>query len=183
MKYSSALFALGGLASSAVGATAASAASTSGPTVYMIRHGEKPDSGNGLNAEGLERAQCLRTLFGTSGSYNIGYIMAQQPKSNGKRQRPLDTVKPLAKDLGLTVDTSCDRDDEDCVVKTITGYKGSGNILLCWEHEELTNLAKALGVKKAPTYPSNSFNLIWTLPPDYKTVASITSEKCPDLDK
>ncbi|CAK7273369.1 hypothetical protein SEPCBS57363_005618 [Sporothrix epigloea] len=110
--------------------TVAPSYASSGPTVYMIRHGEKPDAGNGLAAEGLERAKCLRTLFGASGSYNIGYVMAQQPKSNGKRRRPLDTVKPLAKELGLKVDTSCDRDDMACVVKKITGYKGRGNILL-----------------------------------------------------
>ena len=50
--------------------------------------------------------------------------------ADGRRKRPLDTVKPLAKDLGLTVDTSCDRDDVDCVVKKITSYKGPGDILL-----------------------------------------------------
>jgi hypothetical protein len=49
------------------------------PIVYLIRHGEKPDSGNGLNAQGLQRSQCLRSVFGASSSYNIGYIMAETP--------------------------------------------------------------------------------------------------------
>lgn len=51
------------------------------PTVYLIRHGEKPSSGNGLNAQGEERAQCLRTVFGASSGYDIGHIMAETPKS------------------------------------------------------------------------------------------------------
>lgn len=51
------------------------------PTVYLIRHGEKPDDGNGLNAQGEQRAQCLRNVFGASSQYNIGHIMAQTPKS------------------------------------------------------------------------------------------------------
>jgi broad specificity phosphatase PhoE len=55
------------------------------PTVYLIRHGEKPDSGNGLSAQGLERAQCLRSVFGASSGYNIGHIMAQTPKSGTSR--------------------------------------------------------------------------------------------------
>lgn len=55
------------------------------PTVYLIRHGEKPDSGNGLSTQGLERAQCLRTVFGASSGYNIGHIMAQTPKSSTSR--------------------------------------------------------------------------------------------------
>ena len=51
------------------------------PTVYLIRHGEKPSSGNGLDAQGEQRAQCLRTVFGASSSYDIEYIMAETPKS------------------------------------------------------------------------------------------------------
>ena len=51
------------------------------PTVYLIRHGEKPASGNGLSAQGQKRAQCLRTVFGATSQYQIGHIMAQTPKS------------------------------------------------------------------------------------------------------
>lgn len=54
------------------------------PTVYLIRHGEKPDSGDGLSAQGMQRAQCLRTVFGASSSYDIGYIMAETPKSSAQ---------------------------------------------------------------------------------------------------
>jgi len=53
------------------------------PTVYLIRHGEKPsDGGDGLNAQGLERAQCIRSVFEKGSIYNIGHIMAQTPKSS-----------------------------------------------------------------------------------------------------
>jgi hypothetical protein len=50
-------------------------------TVYLIRHGEKPSSGNGLDAQGEQRAQCLRTVFGASSVYDIEHIMAETPKS------------------------------------------------------------------------------------------------------
>lgn len=145
------------------------------PTVYLIRHGEKPDDGNGLNAQGEQRAQCLRNVFGASSGYIIGHIMAQTPKSglfmaqllsrglkrlqltipDGSRQRPLDTVEPLAQDLGLSVDISCDRDDQDCVANVVESYSGSGNILICWEHDALHDIVKALGDKKAPDYPDD----------------------------
>ena len=54
------------------------------PTVYMIRHGEKPADNDktGLSPEGEQRAQCLRTVFGKSSQYNIGYILAQTPKDS-----------------------------------------------------------------------------------------------------
>lgn len=75
---------------------------------------------------------------------------------DGKRRRPLDTVKPLAEDLGLVVDTSCDRDDARCVRDVVERYDGVGNILICWEHDALTGIVKTLGNDDAPTYPSDS---------------------------
>ncbi|KAJ5691257.1 hypothetical protein N7488_011992 [Penicillium malachiteum] len=161
---------------------AAASLAVADPTVYLIRHGEKPDDGDGLSSEGLERAQCLRTVFGASSSYNIGHIMAQTPKSDGSRQRPYDTVEPLAEDLGLTVDTSCDRDDPGCVKDVVDGYTGSGNILICWEHDALTDIVEKLGDDDAPDYPDDSFNIIWTDPSPYTDITSETTENCPGLD-
>lgn len=175
----------------------AAALAVADPTVYLIRHGEKPDDGNGLSAQGLERAQCLRNVFGASSSYNIGHIMAQTPKSSefthkpflvhgcldisllvlavkstidlpssatdGKRQRPYDTVEPLATDLGLTVDISCDRDNPGCVKDVMDGYSGSGNILICWEHDALTDIVEELGDDDAPDYPDDRYVLYFVV--------------------
>jgi hypothetical protein len=69
--------------------------------------------------------------------------------TDGKRARPYDTVEPLAEDLGLTVDTSCDRDDPGCVKDVVEGYNGSGNILICWEHDALTDIVEKLGDRDA----------------------------------
>ncbi|KAF9890645.1 hypothetical protein FE257_005776 [Aspergillus nanangensis] len=154
------------------------------PTVYLIRHGEKPsdDDVTGLSAQGEERAQCLRNVFSASSSYDIGYILAETPKSNGKRARPYLTVEPLAEDLGLTVDTSCDKEDPDCVAEAVKAYSGSGNVLICWEHDYLTDIVESLGDSSAPDYPDDSFNIIWTDPSPYTTITSKTSENCPGLD-
>ena len=49
-------------------------------TVYLIRHGEKPEpEENGLSAQEIERAQALLGVFGLDSPYDIGYIMAQHP--------------------------------------------------------------------------------------------------------
>ena len=69
------------------------------------------------------------------------------------------TVQPLANDLVLAVDTSCDRDDAKCVAALVENYdsKGTGkNILICWEHDNLTGTVKALGDKNAPGYPGDA---------------------------
>ena len=145
------------------------------PTVYLIRHGEKPDDGgNGLSATGLQRAQCLRQVFSGGSQYGITHIMAQTPKSGAivlknyvassanfrqmaRGSDHMNTVKPLADDLGLTVDTSCDRDDPKCVEDVVKGYTASGNILICWEHDALSDIVDELGAKKSnvPTYPDD----------------------------
>lgn len=58
------------------------AALASAQTVYLIRHGEKPadDDDPNLSAQGVQRAQCLRNVFGASSQYNIQYIIAEKPK-------------------------------------------------------------------------------------------------------
>lgn len=64
-------------------AIASAATAACSPTVYLIRHGEKPsDGGNGLNAQGVKRSQCIRKIFGQDSDYNITHIMAQTPKSS-----------------------------------------------------------------------------------------------------
>ncbi|KAL2889785.1 hypothetical protein HOO65_020327 [Ceratocystis lukuohia] len=158
-------------------------ATKSKPTVYLIRHGEKPKEGNGLSAKGIQRAECLKSLFGKDSKYDIGHIMAQKPKKNGRRKRPYDTVKPLADHLDIEVDTSCPRDDMECVKDTIKNYEGKGNILVCWEHKRLTKIVKTLGLKHhdAPHYPSKHFDIIWTDPPKYHKLDPITYESCPAI--
>ncbi|KAK4499789.1 hypothetical protein PRZ48_007975 [Zasmidium cellare] len=152
------------------------------PTVYLIRHGEKPDSGNGLNAQGMQRAQCLRNVFGASSGYDIEYILTQDYKSDGSRKRPYDTVYPLSQDLGLTIDHHCDRDDQGCVADAVDDYDGDGNILICWEHDALHDIVKKLGDEDAPDYPDDRFDIIWVDPPKYKSITDSYSENCPGLD-
>lgn len=74
---------------------------------------------------------------------------------DGTRDRPYETVEPLAQELGLTVDTSCSKTDSKCVKDAVNDYDGSGNILICWEHGELTDIAAELGDDNAPDYPDN----------------------------
>lgn len=61
----------------------ATAAAAAKPTVYFIRHGEKPanEDDHGLSAAGMKRSQCLRNVFGRSSAFNIGHIMAETPKA------------------------------------------------------------------------------------------------------
>ena len=77
--------------------------------IILVRHGEKEGAHpeNGLNKIGIKRAKCFRQLFAPSNTarpHNIGLIVAQSYDHDSRaRSRPYETVKYLAKDLGLTV--------------------------------------------------------------------------------
>ncbi|KAH7133392.1 hypothetical protein B0J13DRAFT_641984 [Dactylonectria estremocensis] len=154
-------------------------------TAYLLRHGEKPpgEFAIGLSAEGKQRAQCLRSVFGARSLCNIGCIIVPKYESDGSGRRSYDTVSPLAADLGLTINTPCGRDDSECVAKAVREYTGSGNILICWEHKRLRNIAEDLGADAVGKYPVDRFDVIWTDPHPYTEITSATSEKCPGLDE
>ncbi|QDS67440.1 hypothetical protein FKW77_000400 [Venturia effusa] len=153
------------------------------PAVFFIRHGEKPPFGHGLSIHGLRRAQCLRNVFAKNSSFNIGLILAQQPQADGSRRRPYDTVLPLSRDLGLKVNTQCERDHVACVGKTIRDYNGRGNILVCWEHRTMSNITYFLGDMDPPLYPTSDFHHIWRDPWPYSHVDNIPlNQNCPGLD-
>ncbi|KAL6885431.1 hypothetical protein GGI43DRAFT_419106 [Trichoderma evansii] len=160
------------------------------PIVYMIRHGEKPQDADGLAIQGIKRAKYLPNVFGRDSDYKIGYILTEKPKSDGSRDRPYDTVQYVADNLGLTINTA-DRDDVKQAAAMIKGFSGPGNVLVCWEHKVLGEIAEELGVKKyGPNsgwkghvkYPGDRFDLIWVIPSPYQEVTEVKSEKVPGLD-
>ncbi|KAJ5110261.1 hypothetical protein N7532_002906 [Penicillium argentinense] len=170
------------------------------PTVYLVRHGKKPmHGGTGLSADGVKRAQCLRHVVGADSEYEIDYIVAQRPRASmqheaqkrqnacgsynqgvdGRRARPYETMIPLASDLGLSVDTSCKRNEYKYVKNIVDRYNRTGNILICWEYRRMTHTVEELGSKDAPNYPHDRFDIIWTDPSPYHEITSIYSENCP----
>lgn len=152
--------------------------------VVLIRHGEKPKSGAvGLSRAGRKRAQCLRKVFGKKGKHNFGLIIAQgYNHATRARVRPYLTVKPLASDLGLKVDLSCERDDASCVRKVVAKFakKSNKDVLICWKHSFLHEITHALGADSKKDYPDDRFDLMWTI--DHKKTISRESEKCAGLD-
>ncbi|GAA5899910.1 uncharacterized protein JCM6883_006031 [Sporobolomyces salmoneus] len=152
--------------------------------VYLIRHGEKGSRGEtGLNSKGKKRAKCLRKLLATP-RFKIGLILAEEyDHKTHKRRRPYDTVKPIADELGLKVDTECDVEDAKCVRKKVEKYAkagGKGDVLICWKHSMLNVIAHELGAPKTKPYPDERYDLMWTL--HHNRLISKESEQCPGLD-
>lgn len=150
----------------------------------------KKSDKTGLSERGIQRAKCLTDVFvgedyddhhgKHSGSHEIDYIFAQDFKPTGQRRRPYETVKPLSKKHGITLNHSCDRDDTHCVVHKIKKKSRKGmNVLVVWEHARLSHIADALGVKGL-VYPSDRYDIVFKLRGG--KVHSIFSEECDGLD-
>ncbi|KAK0555183.1 hypothetical protein OC846_001051 [Tilletia horrida] len=150
-------------------------------TIFLIRHAEKrKDGSKGLAPKGKLRAQCLKHVFGR-GRYKVDYIMAQAYKPDGKRSRPFKTVEPLANQLGIKVDLHCEREDAKCVAERALNAVSRGhNVLVCWQHKALTDVARALGVRGL-RYPPSRSDILFQLSHRGK-VHAIRSEECAGLD-
>lgn len=162
---------------------------SSNATIYLIRHSEKPPKAAGsedqthLSTAGIQRSQALVQVFGQDSPYNISLVLTELPKKDGQRARPYLTVRPLVESLpGVELNTSIDREDAHGVAAAVRDYNGTGNILICWEHGQLQNIAAAIGVKDPPAFPNDRFDLIFTIPPPWVAITNVASQKCPGLD-
>jgi len=98
---------------------------------------------------------------------------------------------PLATDLaplGVRFDFSIGRDDAKGAAKAAKAYEGPGNVLVCWEHGVLEEIAEKMGVKddgrgnEKIKYPDGRFDIIWTVEKPFKKIESWTSEGVEGLD-
>lgn len=151
--------------------------------VIIIRHGEKPPTGDELSQQGRERAAALVPYF--LGREEVlrfktpAAIYAQAPKKEGSSLRPLQTVQGLADALKLEVVQKYTHDDFPKMVDEIRAnpaYKGK-MVLICWEHHVIPEIAHALGAKDAPKKFHDVYDRTWIL--TFKGGDKVTFEDVP----
>ncbi len=118
--------------------------------VLIIRHAEKPDDDSvDLSDQGKKRAEALPGLFQKSDTRpepfpTPDFIFAT--KNSKHSYRPLETVTPLAKKLGLSVNAEYkDAEFGKLAEEIFRNPKYAGKtVLICWHHGEMPDLARAL---------------------------------------
>lgn len=140
--------------------------------IVLIRHAEKlDDSHRDLSPQGCQRAYQLTNFFSAYES-DVVAIYAQQAKKAWSSIRPLETIAPTAKAVGLKINNNFLRDDVTSVASEILNSKAYDNktIFIAWEHSAIPNLARALGLQ-LPTnlqeWPSPIFDQAWILNYDH----------------
>ncbi len=144
----------------------ASSAFAAPAQIIVIRHGEKPDTGNDLDPQGQQRAQALVGFFENTpavtqyGTPEAIYAMA--PSDDDGSLRPIQTVTPLAQNLGKTLNTAFNKKQgADMIQDVLKKFKG-GMVLVCWEHKAIPGLAQDLGYDAAPAkWKGKDFYSVW----------------------
>jgi hypothetical protein len=134
-------------------------------SILLVRHAEKPETGTGLAPAGQARAQAYVAWFqnyaidGTP--FRPKYIFAAADSDDS--HRPRLTMTPLAKALGLTIDDKHKDKDYAQVADDLLHhprYNGS-DVLVCWHHGEILDLAAALGASVGTLPPSANWPAKW----------------------
>lgn len=140
--------------------------------IILLRHAEKPadPSDPHLSAAGVERAKHLvrfiktdpvMTRFGLPVA-----VFATQTTKDDNGQRTQETVAPLAAALELPVQTPYHGKDYAALAEQILSnpaYAGK-TVVICWNHEEIPQLAAALGVTPAPPkWKGSVFDVVYVI--------------------
>jgi hypothetical protein len=140
--------------------------------IILIRHAEKPiDPKNPhLSRAGVKRATQLVSFITTDPAMTrFGLpvaVFATRTTKGDNGQRTQETVAPLARALKLPVQTPYLGKDYAALAKLILAnpaYAGK-TVLICWNHEEIPQLAAALGVTpEPPKWKGSVFDRVYVI--------------------
>jgi hypothetical protein len=152
--------------------------------IILIRHAEKPSDPEDphLSRAGVKRAEQLLSFITTDPAMSrFGLpvaVFATQTTKHDNGQRTQETVAPLARALKLPVQTPFLGTDYGRLAKLILAnptYAGK-TVLICWNHEEIPELAAALGVTpKPPKWKAGVFDRVYVISYHGGTVALASS--------
>jgi hypothetical protein len=140
--------------------------------IILIRHAEKPSDPDDphLSPAGVKRAEQLVAFITTDpvmGRFGMPVaVFATKTTQHADGQRTQETVAPLGRALKLTVQVPELGKDYAAVAARILSdpaYVGK-TVLICWNHEEIPQLASALGVKpQPPKWKQSVFDQVYVI--------------------
>ena len=122
--------------------------------ILIIRHAE-PDHGHGLSSAGKARARAYANYFKNftidGQPLRLDYLFAARDSSIS--HRPLLTIEPTAKELGLTVNNHFYDKQFLELAHEIQSRPLGTNYLICWHHGNIPRLLRALGADTKKLLP------------------------------
>ena len=140
--------------------------------IILIRHADKPADPEDLHLSraGVQRAERLVSFITTDPAMTrFGppvAVFATRTTKDNNGQRTQETVAPLARVLKLPVQTPFLGKDYAALATLVLAdpaYTGK-TVLICWNHEEIPQLAAALGVTpEPPKWKASAFDQVYVI--------------------
>ena len=128
--------------------------------IVFIRHAEKPEKGDNLTCQGLNRSFLLPKMITTKfGVPDYLFIPAMALDTNTKHSRMFQTLIPLAVKYNLHFNSKHQEKDYAVIAADIKSK--TGTVLVCWEHKAIPFIAEALGIKDKLKWEDDDYETIW----------------------
>ncbi len=140
-----------------------SAAADQNLRVVILRHGEKPDVGENLSCQGLNRAlQLPDVLYNKIKLPDYIYVPSIKTGKGTGVARMYQTIMPYAVKYNLNIDTQFDVSDGGSLAKSV--LKKTGTVLIVWEHKTIPDIVNALGVNDAKLkWDGSDYDSMWII--------------------
>ena len=144
--------------------------------VVIIRHGEKPETGDNLSCQGENRAlQLAAVLYQKFKKPEHTYVPSLSLGKSTTHARMFQTVTPFAIKYNLRINSKFDEKDDKGIADHL--LTKTGTVLLVWEHSVIQAIAQKLGVNNPPPWSGKDFDSIWVITfPNGKASLSIEKE-------
>lgn len=149
--------------------------------IMLIRHAEKPDSGNAgveldgsqddesLIVQGWQRAGALTVLFdparGSLQSPDLTvpqFLFAAKYDPTKHSKRPYETLQPLSLKLNLAINDDYKKDDYATMLTAAMACDGA--VLIAWQHDDIPAMGQIIlgdGGTVPQKWPGDRFDLVW----------------------
>jgi hypothetical protein len=128
--------------------------------LVFIRHAERPQNGDNLTCQGLNRSlQLPAVLYKKFGIPTNVYIPSIGEGKTTKRARMIQTISPFAVKYSLSINSAYDEEDYNNVGNAL--LKEHGTVLIVWEHKNIGPILVYLGVKGKLKWPNDDYDSIW----------------------
>jgi broad specificity phosphatase PhoE len=141
--------------------------------IVLLRHAEKPDDKTDpdLSTKGQQRAAALAIAIPARfGAMDELFATKASKDSN----RPVETLTPLSQRLQLRIRSKWKmKEVADLAAQILSGKFDGENLVVCWHHETLPELAAALRVRGGPaSWSDGVFDRFWVITYDASGAAS-----------
>ena len=156
--------------------------------VLVIRHAEKPASGQDLTPAGYERAEAYVKYFRDfkvdGRPLNLESLFAAADSKNS--HRPRLTLEPMSRELHIPLDTHFKDKLPELLADELKSKPHGKAILICWHHGKIPELLSDLGADPATLLPDGKWpdgEFGWVIELRYDGEGKLLPDQCRRIDE